>query len=135
LINLKPLGDGRSQTTEGVMNQLRLATARVPGISVFLRPVRDIGGPGGGNSKTLYSYNLKGDNYAELEAWTPKLAAAMRKSKIFTDVSTSLDGSGLRETLISTAIPPRASASASAPSTARCTMPSASARSAPSTPT
>jgi multidrug efflux pump len=99
LINLKPLGDGRSLTTEQVMNQLRLATAHVPGISVFLRPVQDIGGPGGGNSKTLYSYNLKGDNYAELEAWTPKLAAAMRKSKIFTDVSTSLDGSGLRETL------------------------------------
>ncbi|EQD34493.1 AcrB/AcrD/AcrF family protein, partial [mine drainage metagenome] len=99
LINLKPLGDGRSQTTEGVMNQLRLATARVPGISVFLRPVQDIGGPGGGNSKTLYSYNLKGDNYAELEAWTPKLAAAMRKSKIFTDVGTSLDSAGLRETL------------------------------------
>ena len=99
LINLKPLGEGRSETTEQVMNQLRLATARVPGISVFLRPVQDIGGPGGGNSKTLYSYNLKGDNYAELEAWTPKLAAAMRKSKIFTDVSTSLDGSGLRETL------------------------------------
>ncbi len=99
LINLKPLGDGRSLTTEQVMNQLRLATAHVPGISVFLRPVQDIGGPGGGNSKTLYSYNLKGDNYAELEAWAPKLAAAMRKSKIFTDVSTSLDGSGLRETL------------------------------------
>ncbi len=99
LINLKPLGEGRNASTEQVINQLRLSTARVPGISVFLRPVQDIGGPGGGNSKTSYSYDLKGDTYAELEDWAPKLAAAMRESRIFTDVSTSLDGSGLRETL------------------------------------
>ena len=99
LINLKPLGEGRSLSTEQVMDQLRLTTARLPGISVFLRPVQDIGGPGGGNSRTLYSYDLRGDNYAELEQWAPKLAATMRKSKIFTDVSTSLDGAGLSETL------------------------------------
>ena len=99
LVNLKPLDDGRSVSTDAVIEQLRHATARVPGISVFLRPVQNIGGPGGGNSKTLYSYNLKGDSYGELETWAPKLAAAMRKSPLFTDVSTSLDSSGLRETL------------------------------------
>ena len=99
LINLKPLDAGRHSSTFDVMNRLRRETSVVPGISVYLRPVQDIGGPGGGNSKTQYSYNIKADTYAELEAWAPRLAAQMKRSSIFRDVSTSLQGAGLRETL------------------------------------
>ncbi|MGH8272925.1 MAG: efflux RND transporter permease subunit [Gammaproteobacteria bacterium] len=98
LINLKPLGKGRSKSTDAVMNRLRRETSRVPGIAVYLSPVQTIGGRGN-NSKTSYSYKLKGNNYSELEEWVPRLAAAMSKSPLFRDVSSSIEGSGLRETL------------------------------------
>ncbi len=98
LINLKPLGHGRSKSTREVLGRLRRETAQIPGIAVFLRTVQTMGG-GGNNRKTRYSYNLKGDSYSQLETWIPKLAAAMRTSPIFRDVSTSLEGAGLREML------------------------------------
>lgn len=98
LINLKPLHEGRSLSTNAVMSRLRGKMSKIPGIAVYLRPVGGVGGGGSGN-KSRYSYELKGDDYSELVKWVPKLAAVMKQSPLFQDVSTSIDNSGLRESL------------------------------------
>ncbi|GAA0711615.1 efflux RND transporter permease subunit [Dokdonella soli] len=98
-INLKPLGQGRSDSTFAVMNRLGVEADRVPGIRLRLRPVQDLGGGGGGGG-AQYDYTLKGDNLDELSEWTPKLVAELRKQPQLKDVDVDIDSAGLRENLV-----------------------------------
>ncbi len=97
-INLKPLGQGRAESTFAVMNRLGVAADRVPGIRLRLRPVQDLGGGGGGGAQ--YDYTLKGDNIDELSEWAPKLVAELRKQPQLKDVDVDIDSAGLRENLV-----------------------------------
>ena len=100
-INLKPLGDGRNESTFAVMARLQAKTSGMPGIELRLRPVQDLGGGGGPRGgDASYTYSLKGSNYAELIEWGPKLAAELRKLPQLKNVGTALDDSGVEQNLV-----------------------------------
>jgi len=101
-INLKPLGEGRDESTFAVMGRLMQKTANIPGIQLRLRPIQDLGGggpgPRGGDSQ--FSYSLKGSNYQELIEWGPKLAEEMKKLPQLTGVGTALDDGAIEQNLV-----------------------------------
>lgn len=100
-INLKPLGEGRTDSTFAVMERLSRATQNVPGIRLRLRPVQDIGGGGGGGgSGAQYNFALKGTDLKLLQKWTPKLVAALSKVPQLKDVASDVQDAGLRQNLV-----------------------------------
>ncbi|MEO8672110.1 MAG: efflux RND transporter permease subunit [Tahibacter sp.] len=100
-INLKPLGDGRSESTAAVMARIGRATANVPGIRLRLRPVQDLGGMGGGGGGgAQYNYSLKGDDFNELQTWAPRLVEALKQVPQLSDVASDLQKAGLRQNLV-----------------------------------
>ena len=101
-INLKPLGEGRRESTFAVMTRLSRATQNVPDIRLRLRPVQDIGGGlgGGGGGGAQYNYSLKGSDLGELEAALPRLVAALKKLPQLRDVGSDIDEAGLRQNLV-----------------------------------
>ncbi len=101
-INLKPLGDGREESTFAVMDRLTKKTSDIAGIQLRLRSVQDLGGGGGGprGGDSQFSYSLKGSNYQELLEWGPRLADEMKKLPQLTSVGTSLDDGGIEQNLV-----------------------------------
>ncbi|MDE2515768.1 MAG: efflux RND transporter permease subunit [Rhodospirillales bacterium] len=91
-IALKPLSQ-RPPILQ-VMARLRQKLSRVAGARLFLLPVQDIQ-VGGRQSNALYQYTLQADDPQTLDTWTPKLADAMRKIKLLTDVNSDLQQGGL----------------------------------------
>jgi len=77
MIDLKPLRQ-RTATATDVINRLRKAAARVPGIALFGQARQDVQ-IGARVSKTQYQYTLQDPDVAELFKWAPivlvKLAA------------------------------------------------------------
>ncbi|MCQ4167469.1 efflux RND transporter permease subunit [Tahibacter harae] len=100
-INLKPLGEGRSESTFAVMTRLSEKAGKVPGIRLRLRPVQDIGGGGGGGGGggAQYNYSLYGTDLGQLQEWTPKLVEALKKLPQLRDVGSDLEDAGLRQNL------------------------------------
>ena len=98
-INLKPLGEGRNESTFAVMNRLAEKAGKVPGIRLRLRPVQDIGGGGGGGGGAQYNYSLYGTDLGQLQEWTPKLVEALKKLPQLRDVGSDLEDAGLRQNL------------------------------------
>ncbi|UXI67454.1 efflux RND transporter permease subunit [Tahibacter amnicola] len=100
-INLKPLGEGRNESTFAVMGRLSRKAAEVAGIRLRLRPVQDIGGGGGGGGGggAQYEFSLKGADLATLQEWTPRIVEALRKQPQFKDVDSNLQGAGLRQNI------------------------------------
>jgi len=100
-INLKPLGQGRKQSTFDVMTRLSLATQNVPNVRLRLRPVQDIGGMGGGGGGgAQYNFSLKGSDLGQLQEWLPKLVAELKKLPQLRDVASDLDSAGLRQNMV-----------------------------------
>ena len=101
-VNLKPLGKGdddRKEKGSVVINRLRPQLQKVTGISVFLNPVQDVR-MGGRQSNSTYQYTLTSDNSADLKAWAPKLAEAMKEhADTMTDVDSDQSENGV-ETFI-----------------------------------
>jgi len=64
MIDLKPLSQRKASATE-VINRLRRATAKVPGIALFGQARQDVQ-IGARVSKTQYQYTLQDPNVAEL---------------------------------------------------------------------
>jgi hydrophobe/amphiphile efflux-1 (HAE1) family protein len=77
MIDLKPMGQRKASATE-IINRLRRATAKVPGIALFGQARQDVQ-IGARVTKTQYQYTLQDPNVAELFQWAPvvleKLAA------------------------------------------------------------
>jgi hydrophobe/amphiphile efflux-1 (HAE1) family protein len=77
MIDLKPMSQRKASATE-VINRLRRATAKVPGIALFGQARQDVQ-IGARVTKTQYQYTLQDPNVAELFQWAPvvleKLAA------------------------------------------------------------
>ncbi|MBN8482326.1 MAG: efflux RND transporter permease subunit, partial [Xanthomonadales bacterium] len=100
-INLKPLGEGRSESTFAVMARLQAKTTGMPGIELRLRPVQDLGGGGGPRGgDASYTYSLKGSSYTQLLEWGPKLASELRKLPQLKNVGTALDDGGVEQNLV-----------------------------------
>ena len=92
-VNLKPWGE-RTESGQAVIARLRPQLARVTGVSLFLNPVQDVR-MGGRQSLSTYQYTLKGDNSADLRRWATRLAEAMKRQPVLTDVDTDQQENGV----------------------------------------
>ncbi|WHZ19282.1 MAG: Multidrug efflux system MdtABC-TolC, inner-membrane proton/drug antiporter MdtC (RND type) [Rhodanobacteraceae bacterium] len=100
-IQLKPLGEGRHESTQMVVARLSAKVAQYPDLDVRLRPHEDLPSGGGGTSQGgQYSVSLQANDAAELEEWLPKLQAELKKNPIFRDVGTDLDEGSLLQNMV-----------------------------------
>jgi HAE1 family hydrophobic/amphiphilic exporter-1 len=86
--SLKPLGERTASVTE-VIQQLRLETAKVPGLRVFFQPIQNIQ-LGGRLSKSQYQYTLQDGDISELYRLAPVMQDKISKLAGFQDVTSDL---------------------------------------------
>ncbi len=100
-IQLKPLGQGRSESTQDVLARLSAKAAKYPDLNLRLRAHQDLpSGGGGSNQGAQYQVSLKGNDLAELEEWLPKLQAQLQKDPMFRDVGSDVDEAGLLQNVV-----------------------------------
>jgi hydrophobe/amphiphile efflux-1 (HAE1) family protein len=97
-INLKPWDKRPNDGVMKVISRLRQNFAAVPGVNVYMQPAQDIN-VGGRLSRTMYQYTLQDADPGELNAWAPKMLAAMQKIPILRDVATDQQIAGTTATL------------------------------------
>jgi multidrug efflux pump len=97
-VSLKPLRE-RELSADEVISQLRSELAAVPGATLFLQAVGDLGG-GGRSSNAQYQYTLQGSTFEELDEWTPKIVAALQTVPTLADVSSDQQNKGLQANVI-----------------------------------
>jgi multidrug efflux pump subunit AcrB len=93
-IDLKPLRERKSSSTE-VLNRLRRATAKVPGVALFGQARQDVQ-IGARLSKTQYQYTLQDPNVAELFKWAPIVLAKLASLQELQDVTGDLQATAPR---------------------------------------
>ena len=93
-ISLKPRAE-RKLSADQVIARLRPKLAEVPGATLFLQAMQDVR-LGGRVSQAQYQYTLVSDNLDELNAWAPRLLAAMRKMEELRDISSDQQDRGLQ---------------------------------------
>jgi hydrophobe/amphiphile efflux-1 (HAE1) family protein len=91
-INLKPR-DQRDASASQIIQRLRPKLAAVEGIVLFMQASQDIN-VGARASRTQYQYTLQDTNLDELDAWAPKLLAALRRIPLLQDVATDQQSAG-----------------------------------------
>ncbi len=97
-IDLKSLEERKANVFE-VIARLRRKLGTVPGASLFLQARQDIQ-VGARSSGSQFQYTLQSDDIAELEDWSPKVLAAMRRMPCLRDLSTDQQDRGLQATLV-----------------------------------
>ncbi len=93
ITSLKPRNERQGGSAE-VVQRLRPKLARVIGTSLFLNPAQDIR-VGGRQSGATYQYTIEGEDLAGVRQWAGRLAAAMKRQPIMTDVNTDQEDHGL----------------------------------------
>jgi multidrug efflux pump len=96
-IGLKDLSV-RKVGVEVVMARIRRKTASVPGASLFLQPVQDVR-VGGRMSGAAYQYTLQSEDLKQLNEWSPKVMARLRRLPEIVDLSTDQQDNGLESWL------------------------------------
>ena len=96
-IGLKDL-NVRKVGVEVVMARIRRKTASVPGASLFLQPVQDVR-VGGRMSGAAYQYTLQSEDLKQLNEWSPKVMARLRRLPEIVDLSTDQQDNGLESWL------------------------------------
>ena len=91
-ISLKPLSE-RSETSQQVIDRLRVKLAKEPGASLFLMPVQDIR-IGGRQSNASYEYTLLSDSLSDLREWEPKIRSALAALPTLADVNSDQQDKG-----------------------------------------
>ena len=94
LINLKPLNVRKISASE-VIQRLQPKLAELEGITLFMQPVQDLTVEDR-VSRTQYQYSLEDPNADELNQWTHRLVAALRKLPELQEVSSDLQDQGLQ---------------------------------------
>jgi multidrug efflux pump len=97
-VSLKPLRD-RKLSADQVIGRLRSKLTAVPGATLFLQAVGDLGG-GGRSSNAQYQYTLQGQSFEQLNEWTPKIVAALQTAPALADVSSDQQDKGLQANLV-----------------------------------
>ena len=97
-VALKPLAE-RKLSVDQVIARMRPKLNQVPGARLFLQAVQDIR-VGGRQTNAQYQYTLQGDSLPELNEWAPKIAAAMEKLDMLTDVNSDQQQHGLETDLV-----------------------------------
>ncbi len=91
LIELKPHGDRDGAAV--VMARLQQRVPRIPGITLYLQPVQELGIEDR-ISRTQYQFTLTTPDLETLERWTPKLLQALRQQPALRDVASDLQMQG-----------------------------------------
>ena len=91
LIELKPHGE--REGADVVMARLQQRVARIPGITLYLQPVQELGIEDR-ISRNQYQFTLTTPDLQTLETWTPKLLHALRQSPALRDVASDLQMQG-----------------------------------------
>ncbi|WP_404441474.1 MdtB/MuxB family multidrug efflux RND transporter permease subunit [Stutzerimonas chloritidismutans] len=94
LINLKPHAE-RDVTASQVIDRLRPALAKLPGIELYMQPVQDLSIEDR-VSRTQFQFSLESPDGELLDEWTPRLVAALRERPELTDVASDLQSDGLQ---------------------------------------
>ena len=82
-----------------MIGSLRTELAAVPGATLFLQAVGDLG-VGGRSSNAQYQYTLQGSSFQELDQWTPKIVAALQTVPELADVSSDQQDKGLQANVV-----------------------------------
>jgi len=85
-INLKPIGD-RDLNASDVIRRLQQNLANVQGIRLYMQPVQDIT-VDDRVTRTQYQYTLEDPDINELNTWTDKFVAELKKLPSLEDVAT-----------------------------------------------
>ncbi|MYN07041.1 efflux RND transporter permease subunit [Pseudoduganella aquatica] len=93
---LKPRGE-RAKMPQ-VLDSLRKATRKVPGMSVYMSPVQNLQ-LGGRPSKSRYQYTLQSVSPDALNDWAGKFQERMRNDNDFRDVTSDSQNKGLQASL------------------------------------
>jgi multidrug efflux pump len=96
--SLKPLSQ-RKLSADEVIGRLRGELAAVPGATLILQAVGDLG-TGGRSGNAQYQYTLQGSTSAELNEWTPKIVAALQNVPTLADVSSDQQNKGLQANVV-----------------------------------
>lgn len=94
LINLRPRAE-RDVSASEVIERLRPALARIPGIELYLQPVQDLSIEDR-VSRTQFQFSMESPDIRLLEEWVPKLVSALREQPELTDVASDLQNRGLQ---------------------------------------
>jgi len=86
-INLKPLEDRHHTTASDVIRRLQGNLAQVQGVHLYMQPVQDIT-VDDRVSRTQYQYTLEDPDTDELNEWTDKFVAQLKKLPELEDVAT-----------------------------------------------
>ncbi len=97
-VSLHPRSE-RDVTADGVIARLRRQLAAVPGATLFLQSVQDIR-VGGRASNAQYQYTLQAPTLEELNAWTPKIVAALQREPSLADVNSDQQNKGIETDLV-----------------------------------
>ena len=92
-INLKPVAE-RHLTASEVVARLQKRVDQVPGIHLYLQPIQDLT-VDDRVSRTQYQYTLEDSDIGELNQWTAKMVAELRKLPQMTDVTTDQQNNGV----------------------------------------
>ena len=93
-ITLKPKEE-RGLDADQVVDRLRKSVASLPGAMLIMQPVQDLR-IGSRLSSAQYQYTLRADTLGDLNAWGPKLLAALRTLPALVDVRSDQQNRGLQ---------------------------------------
>jgi HAE1 family hydrophobic/amphiphilic exporter-1 len=92
-IALKPMESGRTTTADQIISRLRPKLGDLIGVNTFLQASQDIN-VGGRPGQAQYQYTLSDPDITELNAWSPRLLAAMQQMPELRDVSSDQQSNG-----------------------------------------
>jgi HAE1 family hydrophobic/amphiphilic exporter-1 len=92
-IALQPKNAGRTASADQVIARLRPQLAQLVGVQTFLQAAQDIT-IGGRTGQAQYQYTLSDPDLVELNAWAPKLLAALKQVPQLNDVSSDQQSAG-----------------------------------------
>ncbi len=97
-VTLHPLGK-RKLSVEQVISNLRSRLSGVTGANLFLQGIQDLR-LGGRTSSSQYQYTMRGSNLRELNEWSAKMLAQMRKIPGIVDVNSDQQDRGIQTRLV-----------------------------------
>jgi multidrug efflux pump len=97
-ISLKPMSE-RGVTTQAVINRLRTAVDRIPGLGVYMFAMQDVRS-GARYSDSTYQYTLWDPDFGELLEWIPKVFDTIKAIPILVDVSSDRQAGGLQANVV-----------------------------------
>jgi multidrug efflux pump len=97
-INLRPFAERHVDAT-AVIDRLESKLQKVEGIHLYLQPVQDLTVDDRA-SRNQFQYTLEDSDQTELDTWTERMVAELRKQPELRDVATDQQPRGLAENLV-----------------------------------